>query len=172
MPPKDVSMKDLDELIMEVADEVAQEVAERAADQVAEQKAGSPDETFIKRRFATTQPDDPEMKAAWDEAAEIVEQAAIEDAQKAAEQAAEKAPSIAYKRMWEMLRGRPNEAEEVVHRVASATAQKAAERAKAEVHDEAYERTWDKVYETVWSTMFPEEFRKAMVCRRPQSNRR
>ena len=139
-------MKDLDEqpdaaeIIMEVADEVAQEVAERAADQVAEQKAGSPDETFIKRRFAAIQPDEPEMKAARDEAAEMVEQAAIEAAQKAAEQAAEKAPSIAYKRMWgkvynkvrltmfpeefrkAMLRGRPNEAEDVVHRVASAAA--------------------------------------------------
>jgi hypothetical protein len=103
IPPKRFAMIDLDENqwaeIEQIVEEVAQEVADRAADEVAKKGAGSPDDTFIIRRFARTVPDDPEMKAAWEEAISIADQTASEVAEEVAERTAKEAPSTAYERI-------------------------------------------------------------------------
>jgi hypothetical protein len=153
--------------IEQIIDEVAQEMADRAVEQVSKQEARTPDETFITRRFARTQPDDPEMKAAMDEAMAIVHRAADAAAQKLAGEAAIRAYDEAYKRALEWAYGKPSTMPEELR---TAEAHKVAEEVAEGAHDEAYERTRERVYDRVWSMRLPGEFRKAMARRRPQSS--
>ena len=107
------------------------------------------------------------MRAAWDEANETVHRAADAAAQKLAGEAAIRAYDEAYKRLLKWAYGRPSTMSEELR---AAEAHKVAEEEAEGARDEAYERTRERVYDRVWSTMFPQEFRKAMLRRRPQSS--
>jgi hypothetical protein len=152
--------------IERIVDEVAQEMANRAVEQLSKQQARSLDENFIIRRSGGTRPADPEMRAAWDEANETAHRAADAAVQKLAGEAAIRAYDEAYKRALKWAYGEPSTMpEELRVEAAHNMAKEAAEGAR----DEAYERTRERVEYEVWSMMFPREFRKAMLRRRPRA---
>jgi hypothetical protein len=152
--------------IDQIVDEVAHEMANRAVEQVPKKEARGPNETFITRRFGGSWPDDPEMRAAMEEAIEIVHRA-IDKAVQTLAEAAICARDEAYKRALKWAYGEPSTMpEELRVEAAHNVAKEAAEGA----HDETFERTRGKVEDRLWSIRFPEEFSKAMARRRPQSS--